>query len=189
MSKIIWKPGTMLYPVPAVLVTSRFNNIDNIFTVSWVGTICSEPPMVSISIRPERYSYDLIKKSGVFAINIPDSSMVKKVDYCGVKSGRVIDKFKIMKIDTYNGNKIDCPIVKESPLSLECIVKQIIRLGSHDMFISEIVAVHVNKDLIDRSGRLCLDKANLLCYNHGRYCIAMKHIGKFGFSVEKRDKK
>jgi flavin reductase (DIM6/NTAB) family NADH-FMN oxidoreductase RutF len=189
MSKIIWKPGTMLYPVPAVLVTSRFENIDNIITISWVGTICSDPPMVSISIRPERYSYNLIKKSGVFAINIPDSSMVEKVDYCGVKSGREVDKFINMKIDKYQGKEIDCPIIKESPVSLECVVKQISQLGSHDMFISEIVSVHVERNLIDRSGRLCLDKANLLCYNHGKYCIAMKHLGKFGFSVEKRRKK
>jgi flavin reductase (DIM6/NTAB) family NADH-FMN oxidoreductase RutF len=188
MSKLTWKPGTKLYPVPVVMITSRDGDFDNIITVAWAGTICSEPPMVSISIRPERYSYDIIKRTGEFVINVPDKKLVEATDFCGVKSGRDIDKFEHLGLTKVQADKVNCAMIDEAPLSLECVVKDTIALGSHDMFIAEVVAVDVERSLIDKVGRLCLDKANLLCYNHGQYCVALKHIGKFGFSVEKKRK-
>jgi flavin reductase (DIM6/NTAB) family NADH-FMN oxidoreductase RutF len=188
MSKIVWKPGTMLYPVPAVMVTSRDGDIDNIITIAWVGTVCTEPPLVSISIRPERYSYDIIKRTGEFVINIPDKNLLREVDYCGVKSGRDINKFEELGLTKHQADKVNCAIIGEAPLALECFVRQTIPLGSHDLFIAEVVAVDVERDLIDNTGRLCLDKAELLCYNHGQYCVALEHVGKFGFSIEKKKK-
>jgi flavin reductase (DIM6/NTAB) family NADH-FMN oxidoreductase RutF len=186
MSKVVWKPGTLLSPVPVVMVTSRDGDFDNIITLAWVGTVCSEPPMVSISIRPERYSYDIIKRTGEFVINIPDRNLMKTVDYCGVKSGRDIDKFKECNLTKIQADKVNCAVIKEAPIALECIVKETLSLGTHDMFIAEIVAVDVERSLIDKTGRLCLDKASLLCYNHGQYCVALSHEGKFGFSVQKK---
>jgi flavin reductase (DIM6/NTAB) family NADH-FMN oxidoreductase RutF len=188
MSKVTWKPGTMLYPVPAVMVSCRDGNLDNIITIAWAGTVCSDPPMVSISIRPERLSYDIIKRSGEFVINIPDQRLLFEVDFCGVKSGRDVDKFEHLKLTKLPAEKVNCALISEAPLSLECVVKQTLPLGSHDMFIAEVVAVDVDRNLIDSTGRLCLDKANLLCYNHGQYCIALKHVEKFGFSIEKKKK-
>ena len=186
MSKIQWKPGTMLYPVPAVLVTSRFNNRDNIITLSWVGTICTNPPMLSISIRPERYSYTLIKKSMEFVVNIPSVDLTFAVDYCGVKSGKNIDKFKQLGLHQEKAFKVNAPLIKESPVSIECKVKKIIPLGSHDMFISEVICVDVDPSLIDSKKRFHLENIKLLCYNHGHYCYTSKPIGKFGYSVKKK---
>lgn len=190
MSKIIWKPGTMLYPVPVVMVTTRDGDKDNIITIAWAGTVCTDPPMVSISVRPERYSYDIIKQTGEFVINVPDRKLVRAVDFCGVKSGRDINKFEELSLTKRQADKVNCALIEEAPLALECVVRQTIPLGSHDLFLAEVVAVDVNRDLIDTTGRLCLDKAELLCYNHGQYCVALEHAGKFGFSIEKKkDKK
>ena len=188
MSKVIWKPGTMLYPVPAVMVSCRDGDFDNILTIAWAGTVCSDPPMVSISIRPERLSYDIIKRTGEFVINIPNKSLVREVDFCGVRSGRDIDKFTHLGLTKTPAEKVNCAVIDEAPIALECVVQQTLPLGSHDLFIANVVSVNVERSLIDNGGRLCLDKANLLCYNHGQYCVAVKHIGKFGFSIENKKK-
>lgn len=189
MSKTVWKPGTMLYPVPAALVTSKYEDKENIITISWIGTVCSEPPMLSISVRPERYSYELIKKSGEFVVNIPNKTLAFATDYCGVKSGRDLDKFEILGLTKQKASNVNASIIKECPLALECKVKQTIELGTHHMFIAEVVAVDVDENLLDEKGKLHLDKANLLMYNHGKYCVTGEHIGKFGFSVQKKRKK
>jgi flavin reductase (DIM6/NTAB) family NADH-FMN oxidoreductase RutF len=189
MAKVVWKPGTMLYPVPCVLVTCRDGARDNIITIAWAGTVCSEPPMLSISVRPERYSYDIIKRTGEFVVNVPDLKMLTAIDYCGVVSGKEIDKFEVMNLTKGQANKVNCALIEEAPIAIECVVRQTIPLGSHDMFIAEVMAVNVERTLIDKHGRLCLDKADLITYNHGQYCIAHKHAGKFGFSIEKKRKK
>lgn len=186
MSKETWKPGTMLYPVPAVLVTSSHGKIVNVFTVSWVGTVCTDPPMVSVSIRPERFSYDLIKKSGEFVINLPGQDLAFAVDYCGVKSGKDIDKFAELGLHPEQAAIIKAPIIKECPVAIEVKVESIKELGSHHMFLGRVVAVNVEKSLIDNKGKLRLDKANLLCYSHGEYFSLSKSIGRFGYSVRKR---
>lgn len=186
MSKIAWRPGTMLYPVPAVMITCKYGDIENIITVSWVGTICSNPPMVSISIRPDRYSYELIKKSGEFVINIPGKSLAFAADFCGVKSGRDVDKFSHLKLNKEKANNVNVPLIKEAVISIECKVKDVIELGSHHMFIADVVGVDVEQEFIDENNTLKLDNAELICYNHGKYCVASNPIGKFGYSVEKK---
>jgi flavin reductase (DIM6/NTAB) family NADH-FMN oxidoreductase RutF len=189
MSKLNWKPGTMLYPVPAAMVTCKYGDIENIITISWAGTICTNPPMVSISVRPSRYSYELIKKSGAFVINLPGKSLARAADFCGVRSGKDVDKFEFLKLNKEKARVVDVPLIKEAPLSIECRVKDIIELGSHHMFISEVVAVNVEEDFVDDNNSLNLDKAELICYNHGKYCVASNPIGKFGYSVEKKKNK
>lgn len=189
MTKLIWKPGTMLYPVPAVMVTARLGEVKNIITIAWAGTVCTNPPMVSISVRPERYSYNLIKESGEFVINVPGKDLAFAADFCGVRSGRDIDKFAHLNLTPERASQVNAPLIREAPLALECKVKQIIELGSHDMFIAEVVAVNVEETLLDETGKLHLDKADLIAYNHGKYVVAAKTLGKFGFSVEKRGKK
>ncbi|MEF9951465.1 MAG: flavin reductase family protein [Clostridium sp.] len=189
MSKLTWKPGTMLYPVPAVMVSCRNNNIDNIITIAWAGTICTDPAMVSISIRKNRYSYDLIKESGEFVINMPGESMAFATDFCGVKSGRDIDKFSHLNLTKEEGTKVNVPMIKECPVNIECKLKDIIELGTHDMFLAEVIAVNVDESLMDENDKLNLDRANLICYSHGEYCLVSKPIGKFGFSVKKPTKK
>ncbi len=186
MSKLQWKPGTMLYPVPAVLVTTKYKNIENVITLSWVGTICTNPAMVSISIRPERFSYELIKQSKEFIIHIPTEKLAFAVDYCGVKSGRDIDKFKFLGLHKEKAFKIKSPVIRECPLAIECKVQKIIPLGSHDMFLADVVCLDVESSLIDQKGRFHLEKVKLLCYNHGHYCYTSPPIGKFGFSVKKK---
>lgn len=189
MAKLTWKPGTMLYPVPAVMVTSKYGDIENIITISWAGTICTNPAMLSISVRPERYSYDLIKKSGEFVVNIPGKNLTHAADFCGVRSGRDVDKFQYLKLTKEKASKVEAPIIKEAPVAIECRVKDILKLGSHDMFIAEVVAVNVEEGLLDETGKLNLGNADLICYNHGEYCIASKPHGKFGFSVQKKKKR
>lgn len=189
MSKITWKPGTMLYPVPAAMVTCKYKDIENIITISWAGTICTNPPMVSISIRPSRFSYELIKNSGEFVINLPGKSLVKAADYCGVRSGRDVNKFEAMGLSKEPAKVVEASIIKEAPLAIECKVKDIIELGSHHMFIADVVAVNVEEKYIDENNSLDLNKAELICYNHGKYCVAANPLGKFGFSVEKKKSK
>ena len=188
MGKRQFKPGNMLYPVPAVLVTAadREEN-SNIFTVAWAGTICTNPPMLSISVRPERYSHHLIQESGQFAINLPTEALVRSVDWCGVKSGRDVDNFATCGLHAAPGSVLtDCPVLEESPVNLECRITQRIPLGSHDLFLAEVVACDVDESLLDEKGKLCLDKANLIVYSHGEYLALGRKLGTFGYSVRKK---
>ena len=186
-NKQTWKPGTMLAPVPVVMVTCQGeDNKPNIITIGWVGTICSDPPMVSISVRPSRHSYKIIKDTGEFVINIPSKKLARETDLCGVISGNKYDKFHESGLTPGKSNVVKAPIIAECPINLECKVKQEIPLGSHNMFIAEIVSVQVSKDLIDNNGKFMTDKANLLGYAHGTYVPLGKQIGTFGFSVKKK---
>ena len=186
MSKQTWKPGNMLYPVPAVMVSCRREGEKpNIITVAWAGTICSDPAMVSISVRKERYSHDIIKDSGEFVVNLTTRKLCYATDYCGVKSGRNTDKFADMHLTPQQSVKIAAPAIKESPVNIECKVKDIIELGSHDMFIAEVMAVNVDESLLDEKGTLHLSDADLIAYSHGRYYGLGDFIGKFGYSVQK----
>ena len=189
--KILWKPGTMLYPIPAILVTcGEYGGAQNIITVAWTGVVCSEPAMLSIAIRPGRHSYEMIRKSGEFAINLTTAAMAPAVDWCGVKSGRGLDKFKEMKLTAMPAEHIRAPLINESPLNLECRVRQVLELGSHHVFIAEILAVHADPSYFDaKTGFFNLAAAEPLCFCHGHYYRLGKHIGKFGFSVEKKKKK
>lgn len=183
-----WQPGTMLYPLPAVLVTcgDAPENF-NVLTVAWTGTVCSTPAMCYISVRPERYSYDIIKRTGEFVINLTTRSMARATDWCGVKSGRDTDKFAEMHLATVPSAVVKAPALEASPVSIECRVKQVIPLGSHDMFVAEVVNVSVDDRYIDpESGKLMLDKADLLAYSHGEYFALGESIGFFGWSVRKK---
>lgn len=186
MAKLHWKPGTLLYPVPVVLVTcGDFSGVKNVFTVAWAGTVCSEPVMVSISVRPERYSYDLIKESGEFVINLPNRNMVRAVDYCGVVSGKTCDKFKTAGLTPSQSQHVKVPAIQEAPLSLECRVKSTLPLGTHELFLAEVLGIQVDERLIGSNGRLDLGKAQLISYIHGHYWTMKEPVGNFGFSVKK----
>ena len=186
MSKQSWKGSTLLNPEPPVLVSCGGLDKPNLITIGWTGTICTQPSMVSISVRPERYSHHLIRESGQFAINLPTEALVKSVDWCGVRSGRDFDKFAACKLHSAPGSVLtDCPILEESPVNLECKVTQVIPLGSHDLFLAEVVACDVDESLLDENGKLCLDKAKLIVYSHGEYLALGKKLGTFGYSVRK----
>lgn len=185
MSKSIWKPSTLLGPIPPVMVSCGNMENSNIITIAWCGIVNTNPPMCYISIRKSRFSYDIIKDSGEFAINLTNSSLVRAADWCGVKSGRDVDKFSQMQLEKESASQISCPLIKQSPLSLECKVKQIIELPSHDMFLSEIVAVNVEPSIVDKNEKLCLDKASLVAFSHGEYFTLGDVIGTFGYSVKK----
>lgn len=183
-----WKGGNLIYPLPALMVSCG-NELDgyNIITVSWGGTVCTNPPMCSISIRPERHSYDIIKKSGEFVVNLSTARLAKATDWCGVKSGKDFDKFKTMNLTPMKAAEVDAPLILESPVNLECKVKQIIPLGSHDLFLAEILVVNVDTNLIDpKTQKLMLYKAGLMHYSHGFYYRQGEKIGQFGFSVKKK---
>ena len=185
-----WKPGTVLYPLPAVLVSCGASPEEyNLLTVAWTGTVCSDPPMCSISVRPERHSYGIIRRTGEFVINLPTESLVRAVDWCGVKSGRDVDKFSAMHLTPSPAAKVGTVLVEESPVNLECKVTQVIPLGSHDLFLAEVVAVDVDERLLDESGKLCLNKANLIVYSHGDYLALGRKLGSFGYSVRKKPRK
>jgi len=187
MEKEFWKPGNMLYPIPAVMVSCADDMHEpNIITVAWAGTICSNPPMVSVSIRKERYSYDMITKSKEFVINLVTKDLVYQADYCGVKSGRDINKFKEMKLTPLKGKMISAPLIGESPVNIECKVKEIIPLGSHDLFLAEVVSVAVDQKLMDKKGKFHLNKSGLIVYSHGEYYGLGDLLGKFGYSVKKK---
>ncbi len=189
MKKQTWRAGNMLYPVPAVMVTcKRKNEKANIITVAWAGTVCSDPAMVSISVRKSRYSHEIISETKEFVVNLTTKQLAKATDYCGVKSGRDIDKFKEMNLHTQESTKIETPGILESPVNIECKVVNVLELGTHDMFIAEVVAVDVNEDLLDEKGSLHLDKADLIAYAHGQYFSLGKELGRFGFSVRKNNK-
>ena len=188
MEKVSWKGGALLAPLPAVMVSSGTLEKPNVMTVAWTGIINTQPSKTYISVRKSRYSYDLIKNSGSFVINLVPSTLVKACDFCGVRSGRDIDKFKVCNLTAEASFSVEAPSIAECPLSLECRVSEIIELGSHDMFLADIVSVAVKKDLIDQNGRLALEKAGLLAYVHGEYFTLGKKIGSFGYSVKKKRK-
>ena len=189
MAKVKWRGGAMLAPVPPTMVTCSHDGKDNVFTVAWTGITNTIPPKTYISVRPSRYSYDIIKKGGVFAINLTTTELVRAADFCGVHTGAKIDKFERCKLEKEAASEIGCPILAASPLVLECRVTDVIPLGSHDMFLSDIVAVDVDEALINADGKLRLDKAGLVAYAHGTYFELGKQIGTFGFSVAKKKKK
>ena len=183
-----WRPGTMIYPVPAVLVSCGATPEEyNMLTVAWTGTICSEPAMCYISVRPERHSYEIIKRTGEFVINLTTADLVRATDWCGVRSGRDYDKFKEMGLTPLASAKVAAPTIAESPVAIECRVKEIIPLGSHDMFLAVVVNVSVDDSLISKeSGKLDLERARLLAYSHGEYFELGKALGHFGWSVRKK---
>ena len=184
--KLVWPGSALLGPVPPVLVSCGEGETTNLITVAWAGTICTQPPRVSISVRPTRHSYGLIKESGEFVINLPTTALAKAVDWCGVKSGRDVDKFAAMGLHAAPASKVGCPLLAESPVSLECKVFQCLELGSHDLFLADVVAVDVDEALLDSAGKLHLEKAGLLAYAHGDYYALGKQLGKFGWSVRKK---
>ena len=186
MVKQTWKGSTLLNPEPPVLVSCGSMEAANLITIGWTGTICTQPSMVSISVRPERYSYQLIKDSGEFVINLPTRKLVRAVDWCGVKSGRDYDKFAEMKLTPLPASTVSCPILAESPVNLECQVTQVIFLGSHDLFLAKVTAVDVDEALLDEKGKLCLERADLIVYSHGEYFALGKQLGTFGYSVRKK---
>ncbi len=186
MKKRSFNPGAMLNPVPVVMVSCGNEQESNIITIAWTGTINSNPPMTYVSVRKERHSHHLIKESGQFVINLCTEDLAFAADYCGVKSGRDVDKFQAQNLTAGRGEKVSCPIIEESPVNLECIVKEIHEYGSHDMFTAEIINVRADEKIIDASGRIRLDQAGLICYSHGEYFgLKDQALGRFGYSVMK----
>ncbi|PKM63387.1 MAG: flavin reductase family protein [Firmicutes bacterium HGW-Firmicutes-21] len=186
MAKINWKGGALLSPVPAVLVTSADGEKQDVCTIAWTGILSTSPAKTYVSVRPSRLTHELITKSREFCINLPSSRLVRIVDFCGVKSGKELDKFAILEITPEKSKEVSCPSIAECPVTIECKVTDIIPLGSHDMFIADIVSVGVDENLLDDTGKLRLEKAGLLAYSHGSYFALGKKIGSFGFSVKKR---
>lgn len=187
MSKQVWKSGNMVYPLPAVLVTcSDGKGKDNVLTVAWTGTVCTNPAMAYISVRPERYSYDMIKNTGEFVINITTNELAFATDYCGVRSGRDEDKFSKCKLTKETAINVKAPLIKESPVNIECKVRDIMEYGSHTMFIADVMCVHADEKYMDESGRFCLEKADPICYSHGSYFTMGEKLGSFGWSVKKK---
>ncbi len=187
MAKEVWKAGNMLYPVPAVMVTTSDGcGNDDIITIAWAGTVNSEPPMVSISVRKSRYSHELLTKNGEFVINLVTKDTTFAMDYCGVKSGRDVDKFAETKLTKGKASIVNVPIIEESPICIECKVTQVLELGSHDMFLAEVVAVLADDKYIDENGKFDLNKANPIAYSHGQYFTLGEYVGKFGYSVQKK---
>lgn len=186
MGKELWKPGNMLYPLPAVMVSvADKEGRPNIITVAWAGTICTNPPMVSISVRPERYSYPIIKETGEFVLNLTTKELVYATDYCGVKSGREVDKFKELGLTAVPADQVKAPLIGESPVNIECRVREVKPLGSHDMFLADVVAVHADQRYMDENHRFHLEKADPIVYSHGTYFTCGEALGTFGFSVKK----
>lgn len=188
MSKVQWKGGTFIYPIPAVMVSCGTMEESNIITVAWTGILNTNPAMCYISVRPERYSHNIIKENGEFAINLTTRQLAYATDWCGVKSGRDVDKFKEMKLTKERANIIKAPLIKECPVSVECKVKEIVPLGSHDMFVAEIVAIDADEKYIDEKGAFDIGKYDLIAYANGGYYPLESKIGKFGYSVQKKSK-
>ena len=187
MSKQTWKPGNMLYPVPAVMVSvAAPGEKPNIITVAWAGTINSDPPMLSISVRTDRYSHDIIEKTGEFVVNLVNEPLTRATDFCGVRSGRDVDKFAEMKLTPVAVDGVSVPAIEESPVNLACQVTDIIPLGSHDLFLAKIVSVTVDERYLDEKGTFHLNQAGLVAYSHGEYFALGKKLGIFGFSVRKK---
>lgn len=188
MSKIEWKGGALLAPVPPTMVSCGTLEKPNVMTVGWTGITNTKPPKTYISVRPERYSHELISESGEFVINLTTEKLVRAADFCGVRSGRRFDKFKLMDLTAQASSKVSAPSIAESPLSIECRVTDKVSLGSHDMFLADIVCITVDESLIDANGKLCLDKCGLAAYAHGEYFALGKKLGSFGYSVRKKKK-
>ena len=187
VAKINFKPGNMLYPLPVVMVSMQERDgKKNIITIAWAGTVCTNPPMVSISIRPERYSYDIIRETGEFVINLTTRELAKATDYCGVRSGRDVDKFKNMHLTAMEGQVVKAPLIAESPVNIECKVVRVEELGSHHMFVAQVVAVTVDDAYMNDRGGFELAKADPLVYSHGAYYLLDKKVGTFGYSVRKK---
>lgn len=188
--KVDLKGSVILNPVPVVMVTSKGKDgKDNVFTVGWVGTVCTKPPMLSISVRPERLSHKYISETMEFTVNMPTSKLTKAVDYVGVRSGKTVDKIKEMNFTMKEGTNVSSPYIDECPVSIECKVKTVLQLGTHDCFIAEVVGSHVNKNLFDEKGKIHLEKADLISYCHGEYFkMDTNPLGSFGYSVAKKKK-
>ena len=190
MAKQVWKPGNMVYPVPAVMVSvSDKNGKANIITVAWAGTVCTNPPMVSISVRPERYSYKMLTDTREFVINLTTEKLAFATDYCGVKSGRDVDKFKELRLTREKASHVGVPMIGESPVSIECRVREIQEYGSHSVFTADVLAVHVDTAYMDEKGKFDLASANPIVYSHGEYYGLGKKLGTFGYSIKKKRKK
>ena len=190
MPKVEWKPGNMLYPLPVVLVSvADEEGHDNIITVAWAGTVCTNPPMVSISVRPERYSYKMLMETGEFVINLTTEKLAYATDYCGVKSGRDVDKFKAVRLTRQPASHVGAPMIKESPVSIECRVREIREYGSHSVFTADVLAVHVDNKYMDEKGKFDLALANPNVYSHGEYYGLGKKLGTFGYSIKKKRQK
>ena len=186
MAKVQWKAGTFIYPIPAVMVSCGTMEKSNIITVAWTGIINTNPAMCYISVRPERHSYNIIKENGEFVINLTTEKLAYATDWCGVKSGKDVDKFKEMKLTKESAYFVKAPLIKESPVSVECKVKQIVPLGSHDMFVAEILSIDADEKYIDEKGAFDISKCNLIAYANGGYYPLSDKVGKFGFSVMKK---
>lgn len=184
--KQVWKPGTLLYPLPAVLVSCGDSAHSNLMTAAWTGTVCTNPAMLYVSIRPERYSYGIIRERGEFTVNLTTAAMARATDYCGVKSGRDTDKWAGSGLHPVPGVGVACPAIEESPVSIECRLRQVIPLGSHDMFLAEVVDVLADSRYMDADGRFDLAKAGLMNYSHGHYYCQGRPLGHFGFSVRRK---
>ena len=187
MAKIQWKPGNMVYPLPAVMVScaDKAGN-SNIITIAWTGTVCTNPPMTYISVRPERHSYQMIRETGEFVINLTTTELAFATDFCGVRSGRDVDKFSEMKLTKEQGSVVAAPMIAESPVNIECKVREVQELGSHHMFLADVVAVHVDDQYMDEKQKFDLGMAGLLAYSHGEYYNLGKQVGTFGYSVKKK---
>ncbi|SCY17416.1 NADH-FMN oxidoreductase RutF, flavin reductase (DIM6/NTAB) family [Butyrivibrio hungatei] len=185
--KELWKPGNMLYPIPAVMVScQREGEKPNIITVAWAGNVCSSPAMLSISVRKERYSYDILKETGEFVVNLTNRKLAYATDWCGVRSGKDYDKFKEMHLTPLESRFVSAPGIAESPVNIECKVRNVLELGSHDMFVAEVMGVTVDEKLLDNKGKFDLRAADLISYSHGEYFTLGEKIGKFGYSVVKK---
>lgn len=190
MAKQIWKPGNMLYPLPVVLVTVRSRDgRDNVLTVAWAGTVCTDPPMLSISVRPERYSHKILCETKEFGVNLTTEALTWATDYCGVKSGREVDKFAAARLHKKEGVQIQAPLIEESPVNIECKVKEILHLGSHDLFLAHVEAVHADEQYMDEHKKFDLRTARPIVYSHGEYFALGKKCGTFGYSVRRNRKK
>ena len=190
MSKMEWKPGNMLYPLPAVMVSvADEEGHDNIITVAWAGTVCTNPPMVSISVRPERYSYKMIRETGEFVVNLTTEKLAFATDYCGVRSGRDVDKFQELKLTRQKASHVGAPLIGESPVNIECRVVETREWGSHTVFTAEVLGVHVDKEYMDEKGKFDLALTRPIVYSHGEYYGLGKKLGKFGYSIQKKRKK
>lgn len=186
MAKQWWKPGNILNPVPAVMVSVTDGmGKNNIITVAWAGTVCTNPPMVSVSIRPERYSYPMIQRTKEFVINLTTKELVRACDYCGVTSGRDVDKFQEMNLTPFAMREVIAPGIAESPVSIGCKVRDIVELGSHSMFLADVVEVAVEDTYLDEHGKFLLNEQGLLMYSHGEYFALGEKLGKFGYSIKK----
>lgn len=186
MPKTVWKPGAVLSPVPPTLVTCGQGEEANLLTVAWTGIVCTQPPVTYISVRPCRHSHGLLTRTGEFAVNLPTAALARSVDLCGVKSGAEVDKWALSGLSREPASVISAPLVTQCPVSLECRVRQVMALGSHDMFLADIVAVDVDEAMVDASGRLMIEKCGLLAYAHGTYFELGRALGSFGYSVRKR---